>query len=297
MLIRTLPHSARLAKRRQDAKDAALALAQITGVDFSTDRAAWEAWYHAQHGGRQSRGRRDTRHTEQQQATPNEEVDNSPDTPPPAQTGKSARSIRVTIDSVVHSPSWINGDIAAQATVVMDSSDGESVEDNVRRGAQYRWKWEFLADGAVSSVSPQRSFQPRSSGWTQWSLETVSNVTGSFPSPGAKQLEVTVQVRMAPTGQPAKDVLQSRMSMKVEVLDLEDATGFRLVDRNIGQLTFSWIPSRNPNVTGYKYHIEPDKETLYDVGNVSQVTIKGLTPGKKFGIGLHAYDAKGNITK
>ena len=52
----------------------------------------------------------------------------------------------------------------------------------------------------------------------------------------------------------------------------------------------------DPRVTGYAYHVDPDEDKIIHVGNVTECTIRGLAPGKRHLIGLHACDAHGNMT-
>ena len=205
-----------------------------------------------------------------------------------------ASSVTVNIGTLDPEPAWINADVTALATATFTADGREQDQATAGWTPEYRWKWLFPANGVGTSFTP--SFNPADPPWTEWAEGNVGRSLFHYPRPGAKTVTVTVQARLR-SGSQTSAVKETQTTAGLTVLDLEDASHVRVVAMDFGQLTLRWAPSMNPNVVGYKYHIEPDRDTLYDVGNVTQTTITGLTNGQTYTIHIHAYDANGNMTR
>lgn len=201
--------------------------------------------------------------------------------------------VAVGINSIDPSPACIGDPIDGTATAAVRADGGWLVPANST--VEYRWRWEFLGDGRVATVAP--ALDPTDVGWTLWHSDGRCTVTASFPSCGQKTVKCTVQARVVAGGEAPGAVVAAVAVRDLTVINLQGSPRVFVVSRNIGEVTLGWAQSPSPGVAGYKYHIEPYPDVLYDVGNVTQVRITGLTPGKEYSIHVHAYDAAGHTTR
>jgi hypothetical protein len=201
----------------------------------------------------------------------------------------------VDITGIDPDPAWMDTPVTVQATAAF-SADGREQEQAVLGWIpEFRWKWEYLSDGTVTSSEP--ALDPQAPGWSEWSPLNSATGVGAFPTGLVKQVKVTTQVRMAPAvGAPSAAVCQGVAMEALTVWELRDVTNLHVVRFEEGSVTLAWDPADCPGVAGYKYHIEPARDTLTDVGTNTQVTIPNMTVGQTYTVGVHTYDALGHMT-
>jgi len=212
----------------------------------------------------------------------------------PAEEGRGP-SLSVVVNSVNPNPACLKCPVTSSATAAFHGDAAAMEELTQGWTVQYRWEWDWGEGGGA--VPTDIAFADDESDWTVWTDANVCAARGAFTAHGARTVKVTVQARLVKDdGTPMPDVLEATANVAITVVNLEDARNFRIVGYGDGSVTLAGDPSPSPNVAGYKYHIEPDKDTLYDVGNVTQYTVKGLENGVSYMFGLHTYDNQGNMT-
>ena len=213
-----------------------------------------------------------------------------------ATTSAVASSVSVMLDSIDPDPSWLNEETELHAGAVFTRDGAEHQQATLGWHEEFRWQWSVTPAGTVTDSLPADAGD--GSGWTVWSEQPTSTLSMLFSEPGMRSVELIVEVRMvSPDGTPATDTFTAQTTTALEVLDLEDASDLRIIGMDVGELVIRWDHSPSVNAAGYKYHIEPDDDTLYDVGYTNTVRITGLTPGQMYTIKLHTYDDSGNITQ
>ncbi|NQT15579.1 MAG: hypothetical protein HQ582_22670, partial [Planctomycetes bacterium] len=108
-------------------------------------------------------------------------------------------TVTVDLNDVNPDPSFPCQSIAATATATF-TADGDDQREQQEEGAtpEFRWLWEFLGDGTVTSTNP--ALDPENPPWTVWSTQNSSSGNGSVPTAGYKTARITVQARMKKSG-------------------------------------------------------------------------------------------------